>query len=339
MTAPPAVSVLMPARDAGATIGPALDSILGQTLRELELIVVDDGSRDDTEAVVRRRAAGDPRVRVLSLREPRGIVQALNTGLAAARAPLLARMDADDLADAHRLALQHRFLGDHPEIDVCDSRVEIFRDDGPVRGGFAAYQRWLDGMERHEDMARECLVENPVVHPAVMARSALLRSLGGYRDGPFPEDYDLWLRALRAGARFHKLPARLLRWRDHGRRLTRTDDRYGRRGFFTLKWRHVERTLLRPGQRVGVWGAGRAGRPWRRNLHRSAAVLAAVYDIDPAKIGRTRQGVPVLPADEVDRQPLDLLLVAVGARGARALIRERLDAAGVVEGRDAYFVA
>jgi len=336
MIRPPAVSVLMPVRDMQATILAAVDSILAQRFEDLELIVVDDGSTDGTPDRVARRT--DPRLQLI--RQPStGIVGALNNGLATARAPLLARMDGDDLARPARIGAQVEFLERHPDIGVCDSRVEIFRDDGPVAGGFRAYQEWLDTIEDHDDFLRNCLIENPVVHPASCSRTDLLRGVGGYRDGGYPEDYDLWLRCLRAGARFHKLPQRLLRWRDHGSRLTRTDARYGRAGFFGLKWEHLQHWRLGSDDRIAVWGAGPTARPWLRALDRSDAPLAAVFDIDPIKIGRTRQGVEILPVDDVERASFDLLLIAVGARGARQLIRDRLAETTLVEGEQFLFVA
>ncbi len=328
----------MPVRDAAATVGAAVDAILGQTFEDLELLVVDDGSSDGTLDRVRRRG-DDGRLRVLELGEPRGLVQALNTGLGEARAPLIARMDADDLCSPDRLALQVNLLRRRPDVQVCDSRVEIFRDDGPPGGGYLAYQRWLDSVHGHDDFCREFLVENPVVHPASMAHADLLRRIGGYRDGPFPEDYDLWLRCLRAGARFHKLPRRLVRWRDHADRATRTDRRYARQGFFTLKWEHAEAAVLRRDRAVAVWGAGPTARPWLRALRTGGYPLTAVFDIDPVKIGRTRQGVLIHPIEDLDQVPFDLLLVAVGARGARELIRDRLATTDLCEGTDFLFVA
>jgi glycosyltransferase involved in cell wall biosynthesis len=335
----PDVTVLLPVRDAAATIDAALDSIREQTHRYLEILVVDDGSVDDTPARLAAHAAADNRVQILRLERASGIVLALNAGLDRARAPWLARMDADDVSHPERLARQRADLEAHPDVDICDTRVEIVRDDGPAAGGFQAYCGWLDTIETHDDFVREFLVENPVVHPAAMVRTSLLHELGGYRDGPFPEDYDLWLRCLRAGARFRKLPRRLLRWTDGDHRLTRTDPRYARRAFFDLKWEHLAQTRLPAAARVAVWGAGPGARPWRRALAQSASELVAVFDIDPAKIGRTRHGVLVRPVEEVQAVDFDLLVVAVGARGARAEIRERLAGTALQEVEDFVFVS
>jgi len=327
----------MPVRNTSATVCDAVASILAQDHADLELIVVDDGSTDDTADRV--AAMQDDRIHLVGLGCHAGLVAALNRGLACARGPLLARLDGDDLCDPGRVGAQVEFLTEHPEVAVCDTQVEIFRDDGPIGGGFAAYEAWVNTIETHEDFERECLVENPVIHPAVMARTDLLREVGGYRDGPFPEDYDLWLRCLRAGARFHKLPRRLVRWRDGEGRATRTDPRYRRSAFFPLKWEHLAATRLRARPRVAVWGAGSAGRPWLRAIREHGLDLVAAFDIDPAKIGRTRQGAPVLSVEQVEEVDIDLLLVAVGARGARALIRNHLSRTRYREVEHFLFVA
>ena len=337
MNAPPAVSVVMPIRNVAATVLDTVDSILAQRFGDLELVVVDDGSSDGSAELVDGR--NDPRVRLVRWDAPVGLVSALNRGVAEARGPLLARMDGDDTAHVDRIGRQVARFAQSGDLDVCDSRVEVFRDDGPTGGGYLAYQRWLDTIHTHGDFEREFLVENPVAHPAVMVRTEVLRSVGGYRDGPFPEDYDVWLRCLRAGARFHKIRDRLVRWRDHPARATRVDPRYARSAFFPLKWDHLLRTRLTDRPTVAVWGAGPTARPWLRALKQGGHPMTAVFDIDPRKIGRQRQSVPVLPLDQLTSVAFDLLLIAVGARGARDLIRARLATTPLTEVRDFLFVA
>ena len=327
----------MPVRNAAATLPDAIDSILAQRFGDLELVVVDDGSSDDSAELVTSR--GDPRIRLVPLVGASGLVAALNRGIEEARGPLLARMDGDDTAHPERIGLQVARFQASADLAVCDSRVEVFRDDGPTGGGYKAYQRWLDTIHTHDDFERECLVENPVAHPAVMVRTELLRSLRGYREGPFPEDYDMWLRCLRAGARFHKIRDRLVRWRDHSARATRVDPRYARSAFFPLKWDHLRRVRLTDRPSVAVWGAGPTARPWLRELKRGEYEMIAVFDIDPVKIGRHRQGVPIRHVGDLESVTFDLLLIAVGARGARDLIRAHLAETPLVEVRDFLFVA
>ena len=129
MSAAPLVSVLLPVRDARATLGACLASLRAQSLRQHEVVAVDDGSGDGSAEVLERAARLEPRLRVLHL-SARGLVEALNAGLAFVRAPLLARMDADDVAHPRRLELQAAALGADPSLSVLGSRVRHWPGPG-----------------------------------------------------------------------------------------------------------------------------------------------------------------------------------------------------------------
>src|SRR5439155_27027436 len=156
-------------------------------------------------------------------------------GLGACRAPLVARMDADDVCHPERLAAQLAFLDAHPQVAVVASQVEGRTVDGqPLARGMARYLDWSNGLVEPAAIARDRLIESPVVHPSVVLRRSALER-GGYRDGPFPEDYELWLRLLGRGLSIAKLPRPLLTWREHPARATRRDPRYAARNHRALK--------------------------------------------------------------------------------------------------------
>jgi cellulose synthase/poly-beta-1,6-N-acetylglucosamine synthase-like glycosyltransferase len=334
----PRVSVLLPVRDAAATLEPALRSLRRQTLRDHEVVAVDDGSSDDSAALLERAAARDPRVVVVHT-PPRGLVAALNTALEHARAPLLARMDADDVAHALRLELQAGRLFADGRVSVLGCRVRHGAAAGLGSAGMAAYVRWSNSLLRHAEIARDVLVESPLVHPSVMVRAALLRRLGGYRDFDGPEDYDLWLRALAAGARFAKLPQALLLWRDSPARLTRRDPRYEPPRFLDLKLQALERARLVPSRPLVIWGAGRAGKAWARALLARGHQLAGFVEVDPRKLGQRIHGAPVWPCAAAGQVANALHLAAVPQPDARARIRAEAARHGLREGRDLVAVA
>lgn len=328
----PRVTVLMPVFDADATLDDAIESVRAQTLPAWELVAVDDGSTDGSLERLRDHAARDGRVRVVAAGR-RGIVGALNAGLDAARAPWVARMDADDEMLPDRLAAQLALAEARPELGVVGCRVRAF-PDGSVTDGMRHYLAWMDGVIEPADFVREMWVESPLAHPSVTFRRDVVRAAGGYRDGPFPEDYDLWLRLHGAGVAMAKVPRVLLRWREGPGRLSRRDPRYSQDAFRALKAAHLARRL---GDRreVRIWGAGPDGRRWRRALAAEGVRVACFYDIDPRKIGRVLgDGVPVLDARGAAEARDPLLLCAVGVKGARALIRAALDGAGMREGTD-----
>jgi cellulose synthase/poly-beta-1,6-N-acetylglucosamine synthase-like glycosyltransferase len=334
----PRVSVLLPVRDAAATLGDCLDSLAAQTLADHEVVAVDDGSRDGSGDLLRARARADPRLRVLST-PPAGLVSALNRALAGARAALVARMDADDRSRRDRLALQAERLERDAAVDVLGCRVRLAGAGGFPGEGMRAYVRWQNALLDHDAMARDRFVESPLVHPSVAMRRAALEGLGGWRDVDGPEDYDLWLRAFAAGLRFAKLAEVLLDWRDSPGRLTRTDPRYAPERFLALKLGALARGPLAGGRAAVVWGAGPVGKTWSRALRAAGHEVRAFVEVNPRKVGTRMHGVPVVAVDAAGELRGPLHLAAVGQPGARERIRAEAARLGLVEGADFVAVA
>ncbi len=337
----PTVSVLLPVYNAASFLDACLTSLRRQTLRRFEVVAVDDGSSDGSSELLGRWVRRDPRVRLV--RQPhRGLVEALNAGLDACRAPLVARMDADDLAHPRRLELQYRALRARPELDIVSCLVSHF-PRRRVGGGFRVYERWLNSLRTHEAIFRERFIESPLPHPSVMVRRALLQEVGGYRDRGWPEDYDLWLRLAERGARFGKLPRRLLFWRQHTGRLTHRDQRYRVERFLQCKAYHLASGPLRNSHGAVLWGAGKTGRRLSKHLLRFGVELKAVVDIDPRKVGRTLRGIPVVAPSRLPgllkSAPATVVLACVASRGAREIIRRRLTTMGLREGEQFWCVA
>ena len=319
------VAWLIPVRDGAAWLADAVGSALAQSRADDEVVVVDDGSRDDPAAVLPR----DPRVRLL-VQPPRGIVAALEHGRRATDAPLLARLDCDDLALPGRLDAQRAVLAARPDIAAVGGQAL----EAGLPEGMRRYVAWVNGLT---DPHRELLVESPLFHPATTLRACALEEVGGYRDGDFPEDYDLWLRLARRW-RLAAVPQPVVAWRDRPGRLTRTDPRYRRGAFRPLKQSFLRDCVLPRARRVVVWGAGKEGTPWIGWLRGQGLDVVAALDLHPRG---PRHGVPVLAREAVRERVFDHLFVAVGARGARDEIRGMLAAwrPDLVEGRDWWALA
>jgi glycosyltransferase involved in cell wall biosynthesis len=331
------VAVLLPARDAARTVRAAATSILRQGDRDLDLVAVDDGSRDGTAEILDDLARRDRRVRVV--RGPgEGIARALQRGLARCDAEIVVRMDADDVAHPSRVERQLEALDADPSLAAVGSRVRLF-PRREVAGGMARLVEWLNGLVTPGLVERDLLVEAPLVHPASAIRREALDAVGGWRDGDFPEDYDLWLRLARSGARLSNVPEVLLAWRESAGRLTRTDPRYALARHVALKADWLRDGPLADRCEVALWGAGETGRAFARALGARGIRVVLFLEVDRKKIGRTVQGAPVYPYEEAARARGLPLLVAVGAPGARALIRAELDRQGFVEVRDYRCVA
>jgi GT2 family glycosyltransferase len=220
--------------------------------------------------------------------------------------------------------------------------VEGFPEEA-VGEGFRLYLEWSNRLVASEAIARELFTESPLVHPSVMIRRSWLERVGGYQDHGWPEDYDLWLRMYLAGTCFAKIPEVLFYWREHAVRLTRIDDRYSALNLTRIKAHYLLKGPLRDRNAVIVWGAGKGGRLISRYLLEERAPLVAFVDIDPSKIGRTRHGIPIIAPEDLkdwwQKSDHPAVLAAVGSRGARALIRDRLTDLELVEGSDWWAVA
>lgn len=334
----PRASVLLPFRNVAATITEAVESVLSDHALAIELIAVDDGSTDGGGALVRAIAERDSRVKILRT-EGLGIVRALELARASAHSEsaLIARMDGDDVALPGRLRAQIAHLESRPEIALSATSVEAFPSE-IVGEGLERYVRWQNATLTPDEHRRELFVEAPVCHPSVVMRREALECVGGYQDTTWAEDYDLWLRLDAAGFSLEKLPDVLLRWRQRDGRLTWTHARYEAERFYEAKARYVAPLIARAGRPLTVWGAGPTGRRSMRALEAHGLRAARFVDIDPKKIGRIARGVRI-EAPEVLSVDRDCVLVAVGAQGARGLIRGRLDAWGFVERRDYWSVA
>ena len=221
------VSVFIPVFNGEPYLGAAIDSILGQTLRDLELVIVENGSSDGSRQTARRAAARDPRVRIVEHPKPLGIVGAGNAGVAAARAPLVARQDQDDLSDPRRLERQVAAL-ERDRAAVASGTLCDGIDDGG---------RCVRPRDRWRLVGRSTLP--PFPHGSLCVRREVFTRVGGYREGTHRwEDIDLMLRLEREGPVL-VLPEALYRYRYHAASLTATsepepDDGAG------LMWRCVE---------------------------------------------------------------------------------------------------
>ncbi|MHC4958077.1 MAG: glycosyltransferase family 2 protein [Planctomycetota bacterium] len=330
------LSVMIPVHDPGPYLRPALESVRRQTLRDFEVVCVNDGCTDGSAAVLEEYAASDPRFRVLHPGRI-GLIDAANLARREARGQYLARFDADDAMHPRRLELQALWLDENAGVDVVSSMVRHFPTPH-VRAGNRAYETWLNGVRSHHQIARDIFVESPIPNPSATMRAEVFDRVGGYRDTGWAEDYDFWLKVWEAGFTFHKLDRVLHYWRDHGQRVTRTHPRYSVEAFLKAKTHFLLRGPLAGGRPFVVWGAGMMGRRLTRLLVRADRPPVALLDIDPKKAGRTRQGRPVIPV-EAFKPGSALVLGSVGARVALAKIRERLLAWGLSETDDFWMVA
>lgn len=321
----------MPVRNEESFIEASISSILKQTLTKWELIVVDDGSSDATPDLLANAAHKDSRISIIT-KVGEGLVTALNEGLAACSAPLIARMDGDDISHPRRLELQADFLNHNPGIDLVACSFRHFPKRN-IKDGMAAYEAWQNTLLNHDLIMRDICVESPFVHPSVMMRKERIVALNGYRDCGWPEDYDLWLRMALAGNLFSRIPQTLFFWRDHPERATRTMDEYSLIAFRKCKLDYLKNEFLYNCTDIVIAGTGAEGRAWQRLLQTIGVSVTHWMDVDPKKIGKSLHGATIFHPNYFIHKHIKML-IAIGVRGAREEFRTFSKMAGWSEGVD-----
>ena len=332
----PAVTVILPFRNAAATLDAAIASIASQTFPDWEILLIDNASSDQGSAIARSWADRDPRIRVIH--EPTvGIAHALKTGLKHATSHLIARMDADDIAHPDRFARQVAYMNEHPGIDVLGTRT-TFTSTVPKNSGMRWFVDWQNAiLSPHEHYVKR-FVDAAVAHPTVIFRRELVERFGTYDTGPVPEDHELWLRWMHHGVRFAKLPEELLTWCDHPQRLSRTHSNYGRGAFFATKAIWLAKWYLRKYRNerpVIIAGTSPMCRDRARLLEAQGMRVDAFTDVRTRKV----PGYAWIPHDRLPASGEAFVVSFISQRGTGDRIAAFLVSRGLIEGEDFILAA
>lgn len=237
----PAISVAMSVYNGERYLALAIESILAQTFDDFEFLILDDGSSDDSAGIIDSYAARDTRIRAIH-RENRGLIASLNELLEAARAPIVARMDSDDIAYPHRFARQYAFLEANPDYGVVSSWTDDIDGEGQPIQVVAGKRHPTD----HAGFLKMIHHGTALCHPSAMYRRDTVLAIGGYHAAfRHCEDYDLWLR-LADATKLCSLPEKLMQYR-------RTEDQ--------VSYRHIVEQQINAAIAYAAWLERRAGRP------------------------------------------------------------------------------
>lgn len=287
------ISILLPVFNAQQFLGDCLRSIQQQTDENFEVVIVDDGSTDNSPSVLSEFANQDPRFRVLSFTKNRGIVAALNHGLKKCHGEWVARMDADDIMLPRRLEIQRAYFSENPETDVLGARISIFRDDSALTVGQKRYRDWSNSLLTDAEIKRDMFAESPIMHPTFFLRRSYYLALQGYHDNPWAEDYDFLLRAYMDNACFAKVPEVLVHKRDSPTRLARIDVRCKRKAMFHAKaYYFTKKQWFKTGQEVLIAGSGSSGRKACSALIKEGVRIDGFIDNSEGGKKRTIAGLP-----------------------------------------------
>ncbi len=210
----PKVTVLMPVYNGGAYLRLAIDSIIKQTFTDYELLIIDDGSTDQSAQII--QSYHDNRIRCIQHAANQGLIATLNEGIDLARGQYLARMDQDDIATPDRLFIQSHYLDSHPTCAVVGSTVTMINQPGQVIGEWSDDRQYTSAAAIRQHLPKA----NCVAHPTVMGRTALFKKYHYTEYQTNAEDYDLWLRLVADHQNIEKIVTPLLLYRVHHNSMT-----------------------------------------------------------------------------------------------------------------------
>ncbi len=322
------VSVLLPVYNSGHCVSIAIESIINQSFQDFEMIIVNDGSTDNTLSIL--KGYENKQVKIYDVRHG-GVAKAANTGLTYCKGEYVARMDADDWSDPMRLEKQIKYLNDHPEVDIVASKVKYWGDNGPVQG-FEKYVDWTNQLIDHESILSSRFVDSPIVNPSAMFKRDLIKKYGVYSEGPIPEDYEMWLRWMAEGVKFAKIDEVLFAWKDSEGRLTRTHDNYLEGAFLQIKSKYFKRWLQnnKPNAKVYIWGHGSKMRKRSKHLEVEGIEISGYIDIEK------RESENSIFYKETDSYKKEIVLGFVADQKGKTKISRYLSGLNMKEGIDFF---
>ncbi len=284
----PKISILMPVKNTGAFLEECLDSIINQTLKDWELIVVDDNSEDNSLAVLTRYAQKDKRIKVWQNKH-NGIIAALQLAYHRSTGQFITRMDSDDIMEPRKLSLMVDQLQEKGNGYLAVGLVNYF-SAGKLGEGYLTYANWLNKLtlsaSNFDDIYKECSIPSP----CWMVARADFKACGGFNSDVYPEDYDLTFRFRKGGLKVVAVPEVIHQWRDYETRTSRTDTNYSDNRFSELKVMHFVDQDYDAKVPLLLWGAGKKGKKIAQHLIGNKIAFQWVSN-NKNKIGKDIYGV------------------------------------------------
>lgn len=324
----PLVSVLIPVYNAQATLIEAIESILTQTLQDIELILVNDGSTDNSSKIINDLKKRDNRIKHIQVQHA-GIVNALNTGLEHCNADYILRMDADDISLPDRIEKQLNYLIKN-NLDLCSTQVQFF-SESTIKDGLKNYQDWLN---LNQPINQKIFIENPLPHPSWLVKKSTYIYLNSYQNNSWPEDYDFILRAYLSGMKLGMVDEELTRLRQHENRLTWTDKTNSLNSFMRCRAHYLNKWLLinnKTNKNLLFWG-GRTALKLAETMN-----VKPRYFIDVDKKKKTRKGIKVIHYENLIKQENVFIIISIGKWNVREKCTRFLTERGFIYEKDYIF--
>ena len=303
------VSILIPFKNTEAFIDACIDSILSQTYKNWELIIVDDSSNDNSYKIVSTFAKKDNRIKLLK-NSGKGIISALQLAFSQSKGGLITRMDSDDVMQPNKLEVLANNLITNGKKHIAIGLVHYFSEAG-IKAGFKRYEIWLNSLtktgENYSEIYKECVIPSP----CWMIHREDLMACDAFNPNRYPEDYDLAFRFYKHHYKCIPCDKVLHKWRDYNTRTSRTHVHYAENHFIPLKLDYFLELDYNTNKTLVVWGAGNKGKTIAKTLIKKNISFEWICD-NPNKIGRDIYGKILKPFDDLEKisNPQSIITVA-----------------------------
>lgn len=309
----------MPARNAAPFIEECINSIIAQSFKNWELVVVNDHSIDNTLNLLNNFVAKDSRIKVFN-NSGNGIIDALKMGYSNTIAHFITRMDADDIMPPNKLELM---FGQCVPNAVITGKVKYISET-ELGEGYTYYENWLNGFvetnSHYTEIYKECVIPSP----CWMMDRPTFEKIDGFYSETYPEDYDLVFRMYRHKIKVRGIDEVLHIWRDHSARASRNDKNYSDNNFLELKTKYFLDIDYRSTKQLVVWGVGKKGKILARLLIEKQVDFKWVTD-NLTRIGKDVYGIRIENQTAIlETEAQCQLIILVANKDEQAIIKQDL---------------
>lgn len=330
----PLVSILIPFKNTASFLDECINSVLNQTYKNWELIIVDDHSSDNSYNIVNSFAKNDARIKLFK-NSGSGIIDALQLAFSRSSGQLITRMDSDDIMRSEKIETLAYNLLKYGERHVAIGLVNYFSEEG-IKSGYKSYEVWLNTLTKtgvnYSEIYKECVIPSP----CWMVYKEDLVSVDGFNPNRYPEDYDLAFRFYKQGLKCIPCNSVLHDWRDYHTRTSRTHAHYAENHFIDLKLQYFLELDFDKNKTLVLWGAGHKGKKIAKTLIGKGIDFEWICD-NPKKIGKDIYGKIMHPFSYLKTVKNSQSIITVANKTAQDEIKVYLKSLHMINNKGYFF--
>jgi len=330
----PLVSIIMPVKNTAQFLNECMDSILNQTYKKWELLAIDDGSMDNSLAILTKYSKQDNRIKVFK-NNGKGIIEALRLAYSKSSGEFISRMDSDDIMTEDKLTVLSGNLLNAGQGNIATGLVQYFSEKA-LGDGFKNYENWLNNLTARGSNFTAIYKECVIPSPCWMAYREDLEKCDAFNPNNYPEDYDLVFRFYLNGLKIIPCDKILHHWRDYATRTSRTDENYADNTFIKIKAHYFLTLDYNQNKNLVLWGAGKKGKSLAQILIKKEIKFYWICD-NPKKIGKHIYDQKMLSFTELEYIDNAQSIVTVANSNAQEEIKKHFKALGKVANEDYFF--